>query len=199
LNWYSYCFNNPLNLVDRDGRIAETPWDAFNVALDATSIVYDIATGDYLGALIDTGCLIGDGLATATPLVPGGLGTIRATTRAATWANKAIDAIRLGNQLDGPMKKALRSQARGIYEKAFGKMAKDVQIHHVIPLEWAHKMGNNFNPNSLGNLAGFESTVHTKITSEWADFKRLYSDPTAKQIQDYATYIMDKYKDYVIN
>jgi RHS repeat-associated protein len=53
VNWYGYCRNNPFKYLDSDGRVAETPWDAFNIGLDFASIGFDVYTGQWLDLAID--------------------------------------------------------------------------------------------------------------------------------------------------
>jgi RHS repeat-associated protein len=74
-NRYTYVRNNPLRYVDPDGRAIETLWDAFNLALDVTSLGANIAAGNWGGAALDVGGLLLDAGATALPLVPGGAGS----------------------------------------------------------------------------------------------------------------------------
>ena len=57
---YAYCANSPVNRIDPDGRAVETLWDAANVALDATSLVANAASGNLLSAAVDAGALLVD-------------------------------------------------------------------------------------------------------------------------------------------
>lgn len=61
---------NPINNIDPDGRAVETLWDAANVALDATNLVANAASGNLLSAAVDAGALLVDAAATAVPFVP---------------------------------------------------------------------------------------------------------------------------------
>ncbi|MEM6453526.1 MAG: RHS repeat-associated core domain-containing protein, partial [Acidobacteriota bacterium] len=71
-NRYSYGFNNPVTLIDPDGRAAETPWDVANVAIGVGSLMANIAAGNVPGAVLDAGGIALDLAATAAPGVPGG-------------------------------------------------------------------------------------------------------------------------------
>ncbi|MEM6454928.1 MAG: putative toxin, partial [Acidobacteriota bacterium] len=74
-NRFSYAFNNPVTLVDPDGRAAETPWDVANVAIGVGSLMANIAAGNVPGAVLDAGGIALDLAATAAPGVPGGAST----------------------------------------------------------------------------------------------------------------------------
>lgn len=51
-NLYHYAGNNPVRYVDLDGRTVETAWDAFNTALDVSSFISNISSGNYIGAAL---------------------------------------------------------------------------------------------------------------------------------------------------
>jgi hypothetical protein len=60
----------------------ETPWDAANVAIGATSLVANLVAGNISGASVDLVGLVYDVAATAVPGVPGGAATIIKAERA---------------------------------------------------------------------------------------------------------------------
>lgn len=88
-NRYAYANNNPYKYVDPDGKIAETVWDAFNIALGFQSLVSNLRAGNWSGAAVDGVGLGIDGVAAAIPLMPGGVG-------AAIAAHRAADAAKVG-------------------------------------------------------------------------------------------------------
>ncbi len=85
-NRYTYVLSNPILYVDPDGLAVETGWDAANVALGATTLIANIATGNVAGAIVDAGGLVLDLGATAVPVVPGGAATGIKTYRASRFA-----------------------------------------------------------------------------------------------------------------
>ncbi len=98
-NRYAYVNNNPYKYTDPTGEIAETPWDAINVAMGVTSMGVNIATGNWIGAAADGVGLVWDTAATLMPGMPGGAATGlnayragKVTANVATRvANKAIE------------------------------------------------------------------------------------------------------------
>ncbi|MFM7852933.1 MAG: RHS repeat domain-containing protein [Flammeovirgaceae bacterium] len=78
---YAFTGNNPIANREIDGNAFETPWDAFNVALDIASLGANLAAGNYVDAGIDAAGLIYDGAATLIPGLPGGAGTLIKASR----------------------------------------------------------------------------------------------------------------------
>ncbi|WP_082485956.1 MULTISPECIES: RHS repeat domain-containing protein [unclassified Acidovorax] len=91
-NRYAYANNNPYKYVDPDGKIAETVWDAFNIALGFQSLVSNLRAGNWSGAAMDGFGIGVDGAAAAIPLVPGGAGAAISAHRAATAAKVLEDS-----------------------------------------------------------------------------------------------------------
>lgn len=83
------------------------------------------------------------------------------------------------------MKDALRALARRImartnpaYVRAVAAAphgAKSIPVHHKIPLEWAHLMGKDFNPNAAENLVALTKGNHDKISKEWEASRMIQS------------------------
>lgn len=102
VNLYAYVGNDPVDKTDPTGNAIETPWDAFNVALDVASLGANLAAGNYGAAAVDAAALIYDGVATAVPGLPGGAGTAvklgRGAERAAEIGEKAAHANKLDSR-----------------------------------------------------------------------------------------------------
>ena len=70
-----------MRYVDPDGKVIETGWDAFNVALDASSFVSNMVSGNYSGAAWDLFSLLYDSAATVVPGLPGGTGSAKLVSK----------------------------------------------------------------------------------------------------------------------
>ncbi len=71
----------------------------------------------------------------------------------------------------------------------FGRRAiwDNMDVHHRIPLEWAHKFPNA-DPNRAANLVGVGRAHHPAINKAWPDFKTTLGgrDPTAAEVMEKA-------------
>jgi hypothetical protein len=81
-------------------------------------------------------------------------------------------------------KDALREAAREIWYKTTGRRGQwdQLQIHHRVPLEWAHLMPGD--PNRLANLIGVSKAGHEMISAEWVRWKAALGgrQPTSVEI-----------------
>lgn len=103
-NRYAYAHNNPYKYVDPDGRVAETAWDIFNIALGAASFSNNLDQGNYGAALWDAVGITIDSITAAIPFVPGGIG---ATTKIAReGAELAADAAQVTKSAGSAAKKS---------------------------------------------------------------------------------------------
>ena len=89
---YAFCGGNPVNRVDKDGRIWETVWDVVNLLWDAGSAIYNHATGDHEAAKANWTDAGLDLAATLIPGVPAG------TTKVIKAADKAVDAAKVADK-----------------------------------------------------------------------------------------------------
>ena len=83
-----------MKYVDPDGRAIETEWDAFNVALDASSFVSNMVSGNYSGAAWDLFSLLYDSAATVIPGLPGGTGSAKLVSKlTAEYGDEAASLV----------------------------------------------------------------------------------------------------------
>ena len=102
---YTYCGNNPVLRIDKDGRIWETVWDVGNMLYDAGAAVAAHIRGDHASAQshwVDLGM---DAAAAIVPFVPAG------ATKALKAANQGVDAVKAAKQVD----KAAEITTKGKY------------------------------------------------------------------------------------
>ncbi len=71
-----------------------------------------------------------------------------------------------------------------------------LDVHHVIPLEWAHVMGKGFDPNMLDNLAGIDPKTHKKINQMWNQFRKDWKGetPTANGVMEFVKKVNKRYE-----
>ena len=89
---YTYCGNNPILRIDKDGRIWETVWDVGNMLYDAGAAIAAHLRGDHVSAQshwVDLGM---DAAAAIVPFVPAG------ATKALKAADKGADALKAMNR-----------------------------------------------------------------------------------------------------
>jgi RHS repeat-associated protein len=180
---YVYCANNPLNLVDRDGRWVESAWDFFNVALDVTSFTDNVKKGNVKDAIIDAGATIIDVAAAALPVVPGGVGATLKASRSAESVSKVSKGEKVVKTVT-QIPKATKNNYRKVLQQTTGKKGVGYQAHHTLPQkyrEYFEKLGINI--DEPGNVVWRESKSHQKksaqATKEWD--KVMKSPPKTKQ------------------
>jgi RHS repeat-associated protein len=75
-----------------------------------------------------------------------------------------------------------RAIARDIWQSRTGRRAiwDGMEVHHRIPLEWAH-IFPNADPNRAANLVAMKQADHKLVTKAWGDFGRSLGGRTATQ------------------
>ena len=104
-----------------------------------------------------------------------------------TRLQDGLVAIEAGKRLTNASKAAFRNEATTLMSSAITaakKTAKNVDVHHLIPLEHAHRMGKGFDPNAIQNLAAVDRKIHTLINKEWSKFSKANPNATVKQIME---------------
>ena len=83
-----------MKYTDPDGKVIETGWDVFNVALDASSFVSNMVSGNYSGAAWDLFSLLYDSAATVVPGLPGGTGSAKLVSKlTAEYGDEAASLV----------------------------------------------------------------------------------------------------------
>jgi hypothetical protein len=75
----------------------------------------------------------------------------------------------------------IRADARDIWQNVTGRRAiwDGMEVHHRVPLEWAHLMPGN--PNRLANLVGMRPGDHNLVTQAWNVWKQGLNGATPSQ------------------
>ena len=98
---YAFCNNNPVNLVDPDGRFPDVLWDIASIGMGVRSFVQNIKSGNVSGAVGDAVGIAIDAVAAAVPFVPGGVGAVRAGAKAVNAIDNATDVTKAARTADG--------------------------------------------------------------------------------------------------
>ncbi len=138
VNRYVYANNNPYRYIDPDGRIAETPWDAFNVALGATSMAVNLNKGNYGSAAVDAAGLVFDSIATAVPVLPGGAATVINASRVANAAKPVVSRIKESAKL---VKQAEKSGKNEKVQKGIDKLTSELKKGNLNPGKGSEPIG----------------------------------------------------------
>ena len=99
---YIYCGSNPINRIDKDGKIWETVWDAASLSLGINSFWKNISEGSYGAAAIDGAGVVIDAVAAAIPFIPGGAGAVINSVRA---TDKISDVAKSTNRVGKTIEK----------------------------------------------------------------------------------------------
>jgi hypothetical protein len=103
-----------------------------------------------------------------------------------TYAFITAEYLPPGKLIPKPLKTAakqeLRKAAREIFEFA-GKNINRLEVHHIIPLEWAHVFPNR-NPNAAKNIIALDDELHKKVGKMWTSFRTQFKNqtPTPEQV-----------------
>ncbi len=138
---YVYTLDNPMRYVDPEGEAVEIFWDAFNLTLDVKFLAEDFEEGDWWGFAGDILGLAADGLATALPFVPAGVGAIRQGARAAKVADAAIDAARAVDAAAAGGKAVRYFESFDALKATLGPAGEGMQWHHIVEQSQVGRFG----------------------------------------------------------
>jgi RHS repeat-associated protein len=124
-NRYAYARNNPYRNVDPDGRIVETVWDVANIGIGVVSFGKNVATGNYIGAVIDAVGVVVDTAAAVVPGVPGGAGA-------------AIKAVRAADAVTTAARTERVAESASDLNKVSAKSAYSTPSQSLIPRQAGH-------------------------------------------------------------
>lgn len=120
---YAYCAGNPVMYVDPDGNIIGTVLDVVSVGLGVKSLISNIRAGNTREAWKDAGGIAVDMLAAALPVVPGGVGAVRAGLKA---ADATMDVAKGAAKVTDDVGSFAKNVARGRESEA--RVLKDLDL-----------------------------------------------------------------------
>ena len=172
-----------MRYVDPDGRAIETGWDAFNVALDASSFVSNMISGNYSGAAWDLFSLLYDGAATVVPGLPGGTGSAKLVSKLTAEYGDEVASLVLKYSDDmaeivfkgGNSKKLANNLIKNGIERG-----ADQAAHHIVAggskyAKDTRKILARFNisVNDAANGVFLDKSIHSKLhTKEY--YQKVY-------------------------
>ncbi len=145
-NLYAYVYNDPTNRTDPTGVIAETPWDAANVAMDVASLAGNVASGNVGGALLDAAGLVYDATATAIPVLPGGAGAAIRAARTTDVVGNAQKTFRAGRIATGHAFASARAALAMVKSGDYGTVALNKTLSKITGGE----VGSKLRPDVAG-------------------------------------------------
>ena len=190
LNPYLYCLNDPVNRWDPSGRFSfGSMMSSLSIRAGMTATSF-FATYGMVGAEAVGFMFVIDQYQTLSSLAagidPDTGGEADFTSYA--WAAVAFlpgDEF-IPGKLSASIKNKFRKGARRLFEIA-GKTIEG-QIHHRIPLEWAH-LFPKMNPNSASNLIDISEDLHIEVNKFWTTFRKSVSNPTAADVKAAARHV----------
>jgi hypothetical protein len=197
LHKYLYAANNPVNRIDPSGQ-------DFMDVMASMYVQAQLATATFFathGALAETAIMVGAISAyNSAQLLSTGIDPDTgepATIVAAAFG--ILDLLPAGEfitkPLSRPAKKLYRRGAEFIWDSLsqIPRASALNQVHHRIPLEWAH-LFPNMNPNRIENLKLIPKDIHQGpdgVNAAWTAFRNSLGgkQPTAQQVLDKAAEI----------
>ncbi|MGH3342119.1 MAG: hypothetical protein ACRDPK_04390 [Carbonactinosporaceae bacterium] len=130
----------------------------------------------------------------------GGLAAVQRVLAATVATVPQRPVCARANPLTRSEKRPQWREARRKWKRITGRAAGKAgcQIHHRIPLEWAH-LFNGVDPNSLANLVGLAPEHHDQVGREWSRWKAGLGGraPTQMEVVRQALQIDRRYGHYM--
>jgi len=195
LHKYLYCHGNPVNAIDPSGHDLIELLGDFYVRVQMAALK---AVTTYGASAEIVASFTALSMYQSAQLLYYGYDpeTGEPATKAAV-AFAILDFVPAGSQIKRPLsegvKRTYREGEKLIWDSLSTIKRIDADIHHRIPLEWAH-LFPKLNPNRIANLQLIEKTVHNGVdgvTSTWRRFKASLGGrtPTAEEVEKTAKQI----------
>jgi len=192
LHKYLYCHGNPINGTDPSGHDLVGSISAMSISIQINAANFMVTSG----ALAETAMFVtGITMLNSAQLLSTGIDpeTGGAASGVATVCAVA-DFLPGGKLITRPIKglagKPWRDAALRIWDSLSAISRQGHQVHHRIPLEWAH-IFPQMNPNRIENLKLVPETIHNGsegVTSAWRQFKQALGgrNPTPEEVEAFA-------------
>ena len=102
---------------------------------------------------------------------------------------------RITGPLTDPLKNSLRREARDVFFSANPRLSSALQIHHRVPLEWAH-LFPGADPNRLANIIGLDRGIHNQVSAMWTAFRNQHPYATPQDVMTFAAQIDQRFSQY---
>ena len=188
--------------MDPDGEVIETGWDAFNVALDASSFVSNMVSGNYSGAAWDLFSLLYDSVATVVPGLPGGTGSAKLVSKlTAEYGDEAASLVLTYSDdmaeivfKGGNSKKLANNLIKNGIERG-----ADQAAHHIVAggskyAKDTRKILARFNisVNDAANGVFLDKSIHSKLhTKEYYQKVQEYLSENAQSREEVVNALKD--------
>ncbi|WP_404340030.1 RHS repeat-associated core domain-containing protein [Pseudoalteromonas mariniglutinosa] len=140
MNLYAYVGNDPVNMVDSTGKVAESLWDAASLSAGLVSFGKNLYAGNWSAAGIDALGVVADGAALAIPFVPGGASI---AINASRGAESAINGVKLEKQLASEAQLTELAEGGGTIISQPAKQANRIAAQHGVDASNVQKVSSS--------------------------------------------------------
>ena len=192
---YAFCHSNPVNYVDVDGEFPDFIWDLASIGMGVRSLVDNIQEGNTRAAIGDGVGIVADVIAAAIPVLPGGVGAVRAGAKAAAKADDVVDAARAVDNIK--FKSFTARNFRDNLARLTGRMPdSNVHAHHIFPKGVKGFKKTSINPNDPRYGIWLDKDLHLgegrayNYNIAWEEYLRNNQNPTTDELFEQARKLM---------
>jgi RHS repeat-associated protein len=198
LNSYAYGLNNPVTFRDPQGEIVPLiilgAWAAVEFGLsayDAYSTYQTLASSEAGG--LEKAVTLG-GFAAGLALPGGGYGMVG--KQVVKHGDGVVGAVKAGVTVSTATPNA--SNYRGIFQKMFGYLDPETQVHHCLPQKYEKLFTDvGINIHDMRYLEAVPKNVHKKITNAWRSWDQAQNrNVTAKDVKNFANNVRGQFGKY---
>ena len=176
-----------MNFVDPDGRFVGALFDAASVTLGVKNLIDNVRAGNTRAAIGDGVGVVIDVVAAALPVVPGGVGFVRAGAKSADVVDNMVNNVHFMN-----------FTARNFRKNSAiltGYVPDGKQAHHILPQKFRAAFEKvNLNIDDPKYSAWVNTQTHQKYSYKynkaWEEFFRNNPEYTTTSILEFAEDVM---------